>query len=779
MRPEIWVGIALMGMGLAFLAARLPGCGKHKARRDAGAVLVLTVMVAIFFWPILFAGYFFPKGWGDLWGQLYPVWAFIAAQVRRGIFPLWNPLLEAGDPILSEGQFGLFNPLNWPLFLFSPPPVALVLLRGIADFLLAGVGMFLYLTRSPRLRLRSVAGLVGSAAYMLSDPFIVHLGHPQINDAMAWLPWSLLGLDWALSASSWRQAALGGIPLALLVLGGHGQASLYGLIAAGLYGVFACLSPAGQAQKSPLVVRVVRVALTFLVGFALSAPMTLPAIERLPWTARSQIPFELRRGYEFPPALLIDSIAPCFHGCRTEQIWMPVARVEKAYLGVVAFYLAVGGVVARFRRSLPWLALGVLAFLFALGYQGPVYPLVATWPFFSDSWKTARAIFVTVLALAILAGIGVDALAETVSTRRPSRGALFPAFVVSLAALGCAILFLPPEWISGIPTDEARKLAVAGLRMGAFLACILAGLAGVWLWRGSRWALAGILLLLVGELILVEGQVEIEPAPPFAAPSHEAALNFLRSDPGWFRVDVDLSARQIWPPELMQIQGFETLQGSGNPMALYAFDQFYWAQPSKTSPGYRLLGVKYIVVSKGMPPGGDGIWPVFVEDEAVDIHLNTLALPRTWLVYRTEPVADLEAAFQYVQSPDFRPEEVAVVENGPRLEGEGRGRVDVVRYSPNEVILSVQTDAPALLVLSDVYYPGWHAKVDGHSTLIYRADVTFRGVPISPGEHVVSMRFFPRTLQIGLALAATTVVLLFWGILKRRGRLDALSIRLP
>ncbi len=764
MRPLIWVGMALAGTAMALLAMYLPGSSRCRARRDAGAVLLLTGIVMLFFWPVLFAGHSFPRGGGDLWGQLYPVWAFIAAQVRRGIFPLWDPLLEAGDPILAEGQFGLFNPLNWPLFLLSPPPVTMVLWRGMVGVLIAGVGMYLYLTRSPHLRLTRPAALLSATAYMLSDPFVTHLGHPQINDAMAWFPWALLGLDWALAAPSWGEAALGGIPLALMVLGGHGQVSLYGLVAAGLYGIFNCLWPASGKPTLPACVG--RPTLAALVGFTLSAPMTLPGIERLPWTVRTLMPRELRRGYEFIPPLLIDSLAPCFHGCSVEQIWMRMDRVEKAYVGAVALYLALWGVITRPRRALPWIALGTLALLFAMGYQAPLYPLVADWPFFFDSWKTGRAIFLTAFAVAILAGLGTDALVRATTRNRWHR-----CFPWILGAFGLVMWFAAPRLLSGVPAGKAQEIALTGLRTAALLAGGLAALVGIWLrWR-SRQALAGILLLAVSELVVVGALIETGRATPFADPGHEAALSFLRSDPGWFRVDTDLSARQKWSPELMQVQGFETVQGSGNPMALYPFEQFYWAQLSRVSAGYRLLGIKYIVVSKGNPPGGEGIWPVFVEDETVDIHLNTLALPRVWLVYRTEPVADFEAAFRRVQSADFRPEEIAVVEDGPKLDGEGNGRIDVVRYSPNEAILSVHTDTPALLVLSDVYYPGWHARVDGQSVPIFRTDVTFRGVVVPPGEHIVSMRFLPRTFQVGATLAVLTIALLCFRPLRRLLRL--------
>lgn len=66
--------------------ARRPGV-RSRARMSA----LVAVVHLMFFWPVIGAGAYLPRGGGDLWGQLYPVWAFVAAEVRHGRFPLWNP----------------------------------------------------------------------------------------------------------------------------------------------------------------------------------------------------------------------------------------------------------------------------------------------------------------------------------------------------------------------------------------------------------------------------------------------------------------------------------------------------------------------------------------------------------------------------------------------------------------------------------------------------------------------------------------------------------------
>lgn len=596
-------------------------------RREGPAVLFLTAAAALFFWPLWVAGYRFPKGSGDLWGAWYPVWSFVAEWLRRGVFSLWDYRMMGGDPIFSDVQYGLLNPLNWPLFLVFPIPHWMVLLRGVLPLWLAGTGLYLYLRHSPVWRLRRVPALAGATAYMLSDPFIITLGNPPFNDAKAWLPWILLGVD--LAAHRTRRIPMAALPVVLLFTSGHGEISLYVCTVAGLYATWQMIEggwPDGLRRAG-------RLLLGGLLGIALSAPVLLPGIERLPFTDRTGVPWELRRGYEFLPAMLVDFLSPAFHGRGVDQFWPSWARIGSGYIGAVALYLTLPGILGNLRRRRTWFLLGISILAYAL---------------------------------AILAAQGIEYL-----------------------------------------QSDRRRFA--------------------------------------------------------------PLLAFLHADPGWFRIDVDPAARGLWPPVFLQMEGFEVPQGMGNAMDLREFSILRWRTPSATHPAYRMLGVKYIIVPKGAPPGGEGIWPVFVDDPNVDIHLNTLALPRAWLVYRTEKVESYGQALERVLDPNFRPEEVAVIQNGPQLDGTGRGRIEVGYYGPNDVVFFVETDAPALLVLSDTFYPGWQATVDGHRVPIYQTNAAFRGVVVPPGRHRVEMHFRPQSLMLGLGMAmAGGLGCLALGLMRRR-----------
>ncbi len=711
--------------------------GRRPEARSRGRMSALVVLAHLaFFWPVVGGGAYLPRG-GDLWGQLYPVWAFVAAEVRQGRFPLWNPRLLGGDPIIAEGQFGLLNPLNGPLFALHPLPAEVVLWRAMLPALWAGLGMLHLLSQSRWLRVSPPAAMAGSLAYMFSSPFVVHLGHPQIGDGMAWFPWALRGLEQAMRPGKPTRWLRGGVPVALTALSGYGQVVSYALIGVAL-GVLLLPGPGFLLQ------RWLRGMGALTLGLALAAPLGIPALERLPLTERAVVPPAQRRGYELALEDLLDLISPLIHGRNAAEWWSSGrGRVETGYVGVVALGLAISGAL-RFPRGRAGgllLALGLLGLGLGFGRASPLYQLLSFLPVFDWAWKTARAVFLLSFALAALAAWGLE---QQWRWGWDTRGAW-----MILGGMAGAV----PLALSIVPMGAPRERAAFGLSLAGLWTLGLLGALRI----STRWSRWIPLALLFGEHLLLGATAEADRRSPLEGFDHPEALAFLRRDPGWFRVDVDPAAWPLWPPGALQVAGFDTPLGSGNPMSLRAFPALYWMIPHRVAPAYRMLGVKYIVVPKGQPPGGEGIWPVFIGDPQVDIHLHTGALPRAWLVYRTEVVRTQAEALPRVLAPDFAPERVAVVEGGPRLNGEGRGRIELLRVEPDRLELKVETDGPALLVLSEVFYPGWRARLDGQPVPIHRVNFAFRGVFIPPGSHHLVMVFRPASLALGLAIAAAAI----------------------
>jgi hypothetical protein len=171
-------------------------------------------------------------------------------------------------------------------------------------------------------------------------------------------------------------------------------------------------------------------------------------------------------------------------------------------------------------------------------------------------------------------------------------------------------------------------------------------------------------------------------------------------------------------------------------------------------------------------------------DDSVVMWENRAAMPRAFLVpsadHLTAPNEDElnELVLTRMAEGDFDPERVALVDTplgGVRLPTLGAGEVvdttihtnpplltDAVSatgsvrvraYEDQRVVLDVRATRPAVLVLTDSYYPGWTATVDGRPARVLRADFLFRAVVVPPGEHVVEFAYRPLSFDAGLALS--------------------------
>jgi hypothetical protein len=90
------------------------------------------------------------------------------------------------------------------------------------------------------------------------------------------------------------------------------------------------------------------------------------------------------------------------------------------------------------------------------------------------------------------------------------------------------------------------------------------------------------------------------------------------------------------------------------------------------------------------------------------------------------------------------------------------GKADILSLRPNEVVVAAESDDEAFLYLSDTYYPGWRAYVDGRETKIYRANLAFRAVEVPRGRHTVVFRYVPVSFYSGLVLTLLGIVLCIW-----------------
>ena len=126
---------------------------------------------------------------------------------------------------------------------------------------------------------------------------------------------------------------------------------------------------------------------------------------------------------------------------------------------------------------------------------------------------------------------------------------------------------------------------------------------------------------------------------------------------------------------------------------------------------------------------------------------------------------DTPAADETVTALGFDGRREAFVEDPlPRLEpaAVGRAEVAITTRSANRIELTTSTSSERLLVLSEMYFPGWRAFVGGVETEIHRANYLFRAIVVPAGEHRLEFVYRPRSGAAGLTVSTISLAILLW-----------------
>jgi len=198
------------------------------------------------------------------------------------------------------------------------------------------------------------------------------------------------------------------------------------------------------------------------------------------------------------------------------------------------------------------------------------------------------------------------------------------------------------------------------------------------------------------------------------------------------------------------------------------FDQYQ-------SPFFDILNVKYVMTPNSLPPV-DG-YDMLGEREGVFVYKNRNALPRAYFATDVVEVHNSAESLDKMRSPAFNPALQTVIENSDssspssvgNLSGNGIPQTSTATITSdkrNTVSIQTENEQDGLLVLSDNYYPGWRATIDGAPARILRANHTMRAIAVPAGRHLVSFVFMPAAffLSMYVSISATAVILAFLGL---------------
>ena len=384
--------------------------------------------------------------------------------LEHGQFPLWREVFMGGQPFAA-------NPLNktaYPLQFFAlvfPPSLFLNLMILLHGFM-AGWGMWMW---AKSLGLREEAAVLSALAYVLAPKLVGHLGagHVDVLYALGWWPWlmwSALGV--ASPSATWRKKLYDVLRMtvfAALVFLADVRLSLFAFGLAGAYALWEM----GQRRQWG---RAVWLVPTGALVVVLTLSVTVPLLLWRPYLNRGEMTLADAGVQSLEVGQLVGLLLPPHEGT-------PEAL---AYLGLSVLLLAAAAVVSAPRKHAFWLIMILIALLWALGINGFLWPvLVSVVPGLLWFRVPARAWFVVVIIICLLAGYGLQALMSMVQRLRDAgelpRLALRRLLTAGGmgAALFCGGFTLAV--LSDLPATMGFGVALVGLLLGVVLLLALYG----------------------------------------------------------------------------------------------------------------------------------------------------------------------------------------------------------------------------------------------------------------------------------------------------------------
>jgi hypothetical protein len=132
------------------------------------------------------------------------------------------------------------------------------------------------------------------------------------------------------------------------------------------------------------------------------------------------------------------------------------------------------------------------------------------------------------------------------------------------------------------------------------------------------------------------------------------------------------------------------------------------------------------------------------------------------MVFSTHTVQSEEELTAFLRSNRFDPRRVAVLEETPHITlpqpaDSGRWQATIAEYHNNAITIRVEAERPGMLVVSEAWFPGWHAYVNGVQTPVYRTDFSLRGAFVPAGTSSVELRYEPASFARGAAITLATL----------------------
>lgn len=726
----------------------------------------LVFIVCLFFWKVFLrgcvplpldfvVGAYFPwldYKWGystgvpvknpivsDATSFIFPMQIYSINLIRSGQLPLWNNLILGGVPLLANFQSAPFSLNNFLYFITDS--LSAWSLQVILQHVFAAVFVCLLLRSW---RVTKLGSFLGGIIFAFSGFNLFWSEWNGHTLAAAYIPLILLFVDRFLKRGKYFDGVGISISLALLIFSGYPQIALYLSFAVALLWLVRIYQQKDWLRKTFFLT------VFLILGFGLSAPQILPGWELLTQSQRTLEPHPFSWAF-LPWQKIITFLAPDFFGNHaTANYWGPQDYSSNiGFIGIVAFVLSLVSLGLLKQKKEVFFGLLLLITSLLLALPTPLSIFLWKSGFLGLNAASAhRSLVLFNLGGAILAGFGWDWLATT----RPKKiGRIVSIFLPAIILLGFGIYaYAIREKL--IFSQSVFRVASRNLVLPTAV-LIISGLVVFF-----RPKLKPVLIFLAVVELFYFGWKFTPLSPRRIAFPTTPIIDFLTSQEKPYRVVAD----KVISTNLLMNYGVETLEG---------YDAVYPAQISKfiatINGNYESLNsirryaiidnyfsrlldlgnVKYLVIFKKDLAQylASGKFKVAFEDKSVVVLENLGVLPRSFQVDKWEVERDEKRILERLLDPNFPIGEKIILEEDPG-------------------------EVAAFYFISDTFFPGWKAYVNGKEAKIYRADFAFRAVPIPAKGAEVRFVYEPKSFLDGIkiGLLSLSLLLLLLAIWKRK-----------
>ncbi|HUQ47767.1 MAG TPA: hypothetical protein VM053_05910 [Gemmatimonadaceae bacterium] len=759
-----------------------------------------------------FAGRFLASSNSDQYVAGYAFREFGASVLRATHgFPQWNPYIFGGMPYIAAMHGDIFYP-TFLLRLVLPTDVAMT--WGFMLHLFAAGVLTYYFIRSSGFGF--YPALFAGVAYMMSGNLasLVSPGHDGKLFVSALFPLTLWMLTLAVrDGRRWAWGALA-LVIGLAVLSPHPQLLQYLLLSSAAFAIHLGVSAVrrGDLTGRQVVIRLAYALGSVALGLLIGAIQYLPVREYVAWSPRAGglADYATAVSYAWPLKELFDAYLPQFSGM-IEGYWGENAiHLHSDYLGATALLFATAAF-SRLNRDprkgflLFWAVTVVIALLWALGGDTPFYRIpYAIVPGTKYFRAPATVFFVGMMGISVLAAAGVERVLTRELSYKFGFAWLFVAVLIAAAATtGVLTDFaraMAPDDVLDAVNANAGAVVYGAWRSFAFVA-VAVGLIAIYK-KGkisisaAGWALA-FFAAVDSWTIMKNYWMFSEPASVIF--KSNAAIDRVKADQEPSRVlvmaleefpyrDVDLDADGLMIHGVRGVLGYH-----GNQLGRYndLLDKDQSFQQVLNPRMWELLNIRYLLANSaqaaGVFKGAVRVIGPVKNAAGTEVYLYRLPgeNPFAWVTPAIVK-SDDGAVKETMLHPGFNVRSAALFASDAPVEGPGSLKVlpiplpmkaNVTHYEPGKISITLSDRAPSgsALLVSENYYPGWHARVDGRPARIGRADYVLTGVQLPEGARNVELWFdnatYGRGKLVTLIAVLVSVVLIIAGAVQERKRI--------